>query len=73
MHPAQHFGEVGDRSAPEQPLHGQEDDVGLRLPSIGLIPQRIPQKIAIAYAMSRLRLAAFRDLIRLVHAEFSVP
>ena len=38
MHPAQHFCQIGDRASSQQTLDGQQHDIGLGLPSIGLLP-----------------------------------
>ncbi len=37
VHPSQHLGKVRDGSASQQFLHGLDDDVRFRLPTVGLI------------------------------------
>jgi hypothetical protein len=45
MQAPEHFGEVRDRASAQQLLRGLEHDIGLRLPTLGLVAERLAQQI----------------------------
>ena len=55
VHAPQHLGEVRDSASSQQLLHGLDDDIGLCLPTLGLITQDLAQHIAFGLAGALLR------------------
>jgi len=74
VHPSQHLGEIRNSSATEQPLHGDQDDVGLRLASFGLIAQGLSQRLLVDLARALLDLFWLRYVFhRLHHTLTNIP
>ena len=67
MHPSQHFGQIRDRATAQQPLDGQEDDVGLGLSTLALISQGIAQYLFIRRSGFRLEGADFLMFFSRLH------
>ncbi len=67
MHPPQHLRKIGDRAPVQQPLHGQQHDVEFGPASIGLVTQRIAEKIFIPWTRARIHWTRFCHTFRRLH------